>query len=123
MAALQKPSSLDLSLLTCVMGIKSTALSKKMEECFDKNKAMILSVSLQLISTQRARDDGDSELAVPLAGGRVDEGCIPEPETTVPLRLLEPSQASAPTLWTLSHTQLHMRKGRTPRVGDRRGLQ
>lgn len=42
---LEKASSLTLSLLTCVMGIKSTALNKKMQECFDKNKVMMLSVS------------------------------------------------------------------------------
>lgn len=75
-AASKKPSPPNLCLLTHVMGIRSTAPNKKMKKCFEKNKVIILSVALQLISTQAALDDGDPEHAISLARGRVWTGAI-----------------------------------------------
>lgn len=117
--ALRKPFSLKPSVLTCVMRIKPTSLNKKVEEeHFEKKEVIILIVSLRLINAQPAVDDGDSLHTMPLAGGRIWTRALSqalgsshtEASRTIPVFSVHP--------FTLSHTQLHQRKGRAFRVGD-----
>lgn len=119
-AALKKASSLNLSLLTCVMGIKSTALSKKMKEkCFEKNQVTVLSVSLQQMSTRLAVGGRGSEHTVSPARGRAGPGLQPRPSENSHTEAPRTIPGSASTPFALSHTQLRTRKGRAPRAGDR----